>query len=46
MVYKEVNVPKISFKKIPLFNANKEFSLIESQCEKSIGRTFPKDFYC
>ena len=37
---------KINFEKItPLFRANQEFSLTESQYEKSVGRTLPKDFY-
>ena len=37
-------MPKLNFEKlIPLFEANQEFSLTESQYEKSVGRTLPKD---
>lgn len=37
---------KLSFEKlIPLFEANEEFSLTESQYEKSVGKALPKDFY-
>lgn len=37
---------KRNFEKlIPLFEANEEFSLTESQYEKSVGKPLPKDFY-
>ena len=37
---------KINFENlIPLFEANQEFSLTESQYEKSTGKSLPKDFY-
>lgn len=36
---------KLNFEKlIPLFEANQEFSLTESQYEKNVGRALPKDF--
>ena len=37
---------KLNFEKItPLFEANQEFSLTESQYEKSVGKSLPKDYY-
>jgi len=37
---------KLNFEKlIPLFEANEEFSLTESQYEKNVGKALPKDFY-
>lgn len=37
---------KINFEKIvPLFEANEEFSLTESQYEKSVGKSLPKNYY-
>ena len=30
---------------VPLFEADKEFSLTESQYKKSTGKTMPKDYY-
>ena len=37
---------KLSFENlIPLFEANKEFSLTESQYENYVGKALPKDTY-
>ena len=37
---------KLNFEKlIPLFQANQEFSLTESQYEKNVGKKLPKNFY-
>ncbi|MBE6895494.1 MAG: hypothetical protein E7477_00190 [Ruminococcaceae bacterium] len=37
---------KLNFEKIiPLFEASQEFSLTESQYEKSVGKALPKDYY-
>lgn len=37
---------KLSFEKlIPLFEANQEFSLTESQYQENIGQSLPKDYY-
>lgn len=37
---------KINFENLtPLFQANKEFSLTESQYEQSVGKSLPKNFY-
>lgn len=37
---------KLNFEKIiPLFEANQEFSLTESQYQKQVGKTLPKDSY-
>lgn len=37
---------KLNFDRlIPLFKANEEFSLTESQYKKSVGRELPKDTY-
>ena len=39
-------MPKLDFKKItPLFEANQDFSLTESQYEKSIGKPLPRNYY-
>ena len=37
---------KLNFERlIPLFEANEEFSLTESQYQKSVGKSLPKDYY-
>jgi hypothetical protein len=37
---------KLNFEKIiPLFESNQEFSLTESQYEKSVGKPLPKNHY-
>jgi len=37
---------KLNFEKLaPLFEAKQDFSLTESQYEKSVGKTLPKDYY-
>ena len=37
---------KLNFQKlIPLFESSQEFSLTESQYEKSVGKSLPKNFY-
>ena len=37
---------KLNFEKlIPLFESNEEFSITESQYEKSVGKSLPKDYY-
>lgn len=37
---------KLNLEKItPLFNADQEFSLTESQYKNSVGKSLPKDFY-
>ena len=39
-------MPKLNFEKLtPLFEANQEFSLTESQYEKSVGKPLPRDYY-
>ncbi len=37
---------KLSFESMaPLFKSDKDFSLTESQYQKSVGKTLPKDYY-
>lgn len=37
---------KLNFENlIPLFESNQEFSLTESQYQKQVGKSLPKDFY-
>ena len=37
---------KLNFERlVPLFEANEEFSLTESQYQRSVGKTLPKDGY-